>query len=140
MGTRVDRGKKVLHMMPNGGRDVFLEFLFRLVLGVLFQFVGNVFVNVLSAAEGNKVISHYARLERSFVAVECRAPWILWIRGLAPTAVLPHNAKILEIEGGCLGIGNVCLALFVDKDSTRGVNLGWPTQSEHPPCHIKHVD
>src|SRR5580704_1913355 len=140
MATRVDRGKKVLHMMPDGGRDVLLEFLFSLVLGVLFQLVGNVLMNRLSATEGNKVISHHARLERSFVAVECRAPWILWIRGLAPTAVLPHDSKILEIEGGCLGIGNVGLALLIDKDSTGGINLCWPAQSEHPPCHIKHVD
>jgi hypothetical protein len=92
--------------------------LFRLVLGVLFQLVGNVFMNRLSAADGNKV--HHARLERSFVAVECCAPWILWIRGLAPTAVLPHDSKILEIEGGCLGIGNVGLALLIVKNSTGG--------------------
>ena len=54
MATRVDRGKKVLHMMPDGGRDVFLEFLFSLVLGVLFQLVGNVFMNSLSAPTGIK--------------------------------------------------------------------------------------
>ena len=41
-GGRVDRGKKVPHMMPDGGSDVFLEFLFRLVFGVLFPLVGSV--------------------------------------------------------------------------------------------------
>src|ERR1700754_4304591 len=122
MGTRVDRGKKVLHVMPDGGRDVFLEFLFRLVLGVLFQLIGNVFMNRLSVAGGNKVISHHAHLERSFVAIERRAPRIFWIRGLAPTAVLPYDSKIREIEGGCLGIGNVGLALLIHKDPTRGID------------------
>src|SRR5580693_3381780 len=68
MTTRVDRGKKVLHMMPDGGRDVFLEFLFSLVLGVLFQLVGNVCMNRLSAADGNKVISP----SRSPLAFLCR--------------------------------------------------------------------
>ena len=62
MATRVDRGKKVLHMVPDGGRDVFLEFLFSLIFGVLFQLVGNVFMNRLSAADRNQVISHHAHL------------------------------------------------------------------------------
>src|ERR1700761_4475544 len=122
MAARVNRGKKVLHMMADGGRDVFLQLGFRLVFGVLFQLKGHVFVNRLSAAEGNKVISHHAYLKRSFITVKRRAPWIIRICSLAPTAMLPHDAKILKIEGGSLGIGDVGLALLVDEDSTGGID------------------
>src|SRR5206468_12951819 len=102
---------------------------FGLVFGgfVIFVRVLACFRRFLSAGRLEGVIVHVA-VEPAFVAVKGRATRELGIIGFTPSAVLPNDFQVAEVESGQLGIGDVGLALLVDQDAARGGDFLGPTE------------
>src|SRR6266849_1442787 len=99
-------------MTANRRRDMSLQILFRSVLGVLLELIGDIFMDGISAATWYEIVAHYAGFQCALVSIKCCSPRILRVGRVTPSAMLPDNLEIVIIEHGCLGIGNIGFALF----------------------------
>src|ERR1041384_5036681 len=89
LAARSDRLQEILHVTANRGRAMLFQILLGLVLRELLQLINYVLVDRLRALGARReVVTHDARLQRAFISVESRAPRILWIGRIAPTAML----------------------------------------------------
>ena len=115
----VDGRQEILHVMADGRRDVAFEILFGAVFRILFKFVSDVAMDGRAAVCRNEVVAVDTGFEGAFVAVEGGAPGVFGIGRISPGAVLPDDAQIVEVEGSCLGIGDVRFARFVFEDAAE---------------------
>src|SRR5258706_3892995 len=139
LAARSDGGKKILHVAADGGGYVCFEVFLGLILRILFELVGDIFVDELSVV-WLEVVAHDAGLESAFVPIEGGAPLIFWIGWIAPGAMLPDNLKIAEIERRLLSVGDIGFALFVDENAAGRADVFGPAEIEHPANHVEHVD
>ena len=58
---------------------------------------------------------------------------------MSPSAVLPDNLQVVEVEARGLRISGVGLGLFVDENAALRNNATWPAEAEYPADHIEHV-
>src|SRR5258708_40009548 len=100
-----DTVQKVLHVAANCRGNVLFQVLFRLIDRVLLQLVLDVLVNGLSAIHWNEIVTHNAHLKSALVAINGGAPRVFVVVWMSPSAVLPDDIHVAEIEGSKLGIG-----------------------------------
>ncbi len=106
-----DIGKEVAHVSADCRSHVTFQIFFGFILRILLVFINNFTVQRLAFAMRLKVVFVNAGFQRSFVAIECRTPRVLFIRCIAIRAVLPNDAQIIKVKCGGLRVGRVGFAI-----------------------------
>ena len=87
----------------------------------------------------NEVVTVHAQFQRALVTVEKRRPRVIRIGRMAPSAVLPDDLQVVEVEARGLRISGVGLGLFVDENAALRNDAAWPAEVEYPADRIEHV-
>src|SRR5690606_21642759 len=97
-----------------------LDAMLREVFGVFLAFVHEVLHTAVSLYGWNKFIFHHASLQCALVAIDDRCPRVLGVCRCSPRTVLPYAIEVFVFKDGCLGIGDIRLAVFLHVDPSRG--------------------
>ncbi len=133
--------EEVALMGPVGNRHVLLEVFLVLVLGILVPLaVGLAAMGRLFLSFREKLVLVDARLQGSLVAVQEEGPRVVGVGRVAIGTMRPHNVQLVEIERGDLSVGNIAGGVGMDISPPDTVHTFRPTQVEHPPDRVEHVD